>query len=102
MSQFSLVTFFFFEKTRENTLHIFWINETVVKKKKRTTVENLCKECHIEFHMYLNYVRSLRFDEKPDYDYLRNLFNKLYYNLGYEYDEYPEYDWKFDWTTKVM
>ena len=40
--------------------------------------------------MYLNYVRSLRFDEKPDYDYLRKLFNKLYYNLGYEYDEYPD------------
>jgi hypothetical protein len=50
--------------------------------------------------MYLNYVRSLRFDEKPDYDYLRKLFNKLYYNLGYEYDKYPEYDWKFDWTTE--
>ena len=57
------------------------INEKVVKKKKRTTVENLRKDCHIEFHMYLNYVRSLSFDEKPDYDYLRKLFNKLYYKI---------------------
>ena len=71
------------------------INEKVGKLKFSTTVENLCKECHIEFHMYLNYVRGLRFDEKPDYDYLRKLFNKLYYKLGYK-----KYDWKFDWTTK--
>ena len=89
-------------KKREKILYTYSgpskLIKHVEKKKKRTTVENLCKDCHIEFHMYLNYVRSLRFDEKPDYDYLRKLFNKLYYNLGYEYDEYPEYDWKFDWT----
>ena len=70
-------------------------DEKILKMKKRTIVENLCRGCHIEFHMYLNYVRSLRFDEKPDYDYLRKLFNKLYYKLGYK-----KYDWKFDWTTK--
>ena len=59
--------------------------------KKQTSVENMCKECYKEFHMYLHYCRGLRFDERPDYDYLKKLFNGLFYRLGYKYD------WKFDW-----
>ena len=59
--------------------------------KKQTSVENMCKGCYKEFHMYLHYCRSLRFDEKPDYDYLQKLFNGLFYRLGYKYD------WRFDW-----
>ena len=60
--------------------------------KKLTPVEDICKGCPIEFHMYLHYCYGLQFDEKPDYDYLRKLFRKLFHGLGYEYD------WIFDWT----
>ena len=31
-----------------------------------------------EFAMYLNFCRSLRFEDKPDYPYLRKLFRGLY------------------------
>ena len=60
--------------------------------KKKTSVENMCKGCYKEFHMYLHYCRGLRFDEKPDYDYLERLFKGLFYRLGYK-----NYDWRFDW-----
>lgn len=44
-----------------------------------------------EFATYLNYVRALRFDDKPDYAYLRKLFRDIYAREGYEYDHV--YDW---------
>ena len=70
--------------------------KTIGKMKKRIAVEDLCKECHEEFHIYLHYCRGLRFDENPDYEYLRKLFKKLFYRLGHQYD------WKFDWTLEAL
>ncbi|XP_039288038.1 casein kinase I-like [Nilaparvata lugens] len=45
-----------------------------------------------EFTMYLNYTRGLRFDEAPDYMYLRQLFRILFRTLNHHYD------YMFDWT----
>lgn len=42
--------------------------------------------------MYLNYTRGLRFEEPPDYMYLRQLFRILFRTLNYQYD------YVFDWT----
>ena len=47
-----------------------------------------------EFTVYLNYVRSLRFEDKPDYQYLRKLFRDLFVREGYQMD------YVFDWTIK--
>ena len=47
-----------------------------------------------EFGIYLNYCRSLKFEEKPDIGYLRKLFKDLFYRMGYEYD------FVFDWMVK--
>ena len=44
--------------------------------------------------MYLRYVRRLDFFEKPDYNYLRKLFQDLYDRKGYVHDD------MFDWTGK--
>lgn len=38
----------------------------------------MCKGFPSEFSTYLNYCRSLRFDEKPDYAYCRKLFRDLF------------------------
>jgi hypothetical protein len=37
----------------------------------------LCKGFPLEFVTYFQYCRSLRFDDKPDYSYLRKLFRDL-------------------------
>lgn len=42
--------------------------------------------------MYLNYCRCLRFDEAPDYMYLRRLFRLLFRTLDHKYD------YTYDWT----
>lgn len=34
----------------------------------------------------MNYVRNLRFEDKPDYGYLRSLFKELFQRKGFEYD----------------
>ena len=45
-----------------------------------------------EFAIYLQYCRCLKFEEKPDYQYLRQLFRNLFHVNGYTYD------YVFDWT----
>lgn len=42
--------------------------------------------------MYLAYCRALRFEEAPDYMYLRQLFRILFRTLNHQYD------YLFDWT----
>ena len=44
-----------------------------------------------EFAKYLEYCRKLRFDEKPDYAYLRRMFKELFIREGFEFDYV--YDW---------
>ena len=49
----------------------------IMEKKMSTSVDQLCKGFPAEFASYLNYCRSLRFEDKPDYAYLRRLFKDL-------------------------
>lgn len=46
-------------------------------------VEVLCKGLPIEFSTYLNYCRSLKFDDKPDYGFLRRNFKELFFRSSY-------------------
>ncbi|XP_054258796.1 casein kinase I isoform X2 [Macrosteles quadrilineatus] len=66
--------------------------EKISEKKMSTPVEVLCKGFPAEFAMYLNYCRGLRFEEAPDYMYLRQLFRILFRTLNHQYD------YMFDWT----
>ncbi|KAK0419247.1 hypothetical protein QR680_014037 [Steinernema hermaphroditum] len=66
--------------------------EKISEKKMSTPTEILCKGFPAEFSMYLNYCRGLRFDEAPDYMYLRQLFRILFRTLNHQYD------YTFDWT----
>eukprot|EP00455_Lapot_gusevi_P032592 TRINITY_DN3552_c0_g2_i1.p1 TRINITY_DN3552_c0_g2~~TRINITY_DN3552_c0_g2_i1.p1 ORF type:complete len:549 (+),score=87.84 TRINITY_DN3552_c0_g2_i1:153-1799(+) len=66
--------------------------DKISEKKMSTPIEVLCKNYPIEFSHYLNYCRSLRFDDKPDYAYLKRLFRDLFYREGYETD------YLYDWT----
>ena len=63
-------------------------------KKMKTSIEELCAGYPKEFNMYMTYVKNLKFDERPDYAYLRKLFRDLFFREGHEYDLI------FDWTIK--
>uniref|UniRef100_A0A8C3DSI7 Casein kinase I isoform alpha n=1 Tax=Corvus moneduloides TaxID=1196302 RepID=A0A8C3DSI7_CORMO len=56
--------------------------EKISEKKMSTPVEVLCKGFPAEFAMYLNYCRGLRFEEAPDYMYLRQLFRILFRSVS--------------------
>jgi hypothetical protein len=66
--------------------------ERISEKKMSTPVEELCRTYPPEFATYLNYCRALRFEEKPDYGYLRQLFRNLFHRQGFTYD------YVFDWN----
>ncbi|ORX52394.1 kinase-like protein [Hesseltinella vesiculosa] len=70
--------------------------DKIMEKKMITSADALCRGLHQEFVIYLNYVRSLRFDDKPDYSYLRKLFRDLFVREGFQYD------YVFDWTIRKM
>lgn len=54
--------------------------------------EELCEGLPDEFIYYLDYVKNLKFSEKPDYIYLRKIFRKLFIKNEYKYD-------RFQWET---
>lgn len=51
--------------------------QKIMEKKMSIPVEIQCRHLHIEFSIYLNYCRALKFEDKPNYAYLRNLFLDL-------------------------
>ncbi|KAL5512090.1 hypothetical protein ACEPAG_7584 [Sanghuangporus baumii] len=53
----------------------------------------LCRGFPNEFGIFLNqHCCALRFDDKPDYSYLRKLFRDLFFREGYRYNNV------FDWS----
>ncbi|KAI3955963.1 hypothetical protein MKW98_006323 [Papaver atlanticum] len=70
-------------------------NEIIREKMLSTSVEDLCKGYPMEFAFYFHHCRSLRFDAKPDYAYLRRLFRELYVTEGFQFDL------AYDWTNLV-
>jgi len=64
----------------------------IMQKKMNMPVEVLCRCLPTEFATYLNYCRSLDFNEKPDYNFLRQLFRQVFFRKGYS-DDYL-----FDWV----
>ena len=66
--------------------------EKIKQKKIMTNLEDLCRGFPEEFVAYMQYCRTLNFEDKPDYKYIKNLFSTLFKNLKYEHDSI------FDWT----
>lgn len=66
--------------------------DRIMERKISTPTEILCRGLPNEFRVYLNYARSLRFNDKPDYRYLRQIFRDVFVRQGFQYD------YVFDWT----
>jgi len=67
--------------------------DKIMEKKMSTPLEVLCQHFPGEFVTYFKYCRSLRFEDRPDYAFLRKLFKDAFFREGYVYD------FVFDWTT---
>lgn len=66
--------------------------DRIMEKKITTPIKVLCQGLPSEFSAYMTYVMALRFDDKPDYKYLRKLFRDLFARERYVWD------YVFDWT----
>ena len=56
----------------------------IMEKKMNTSPEILCSGQPAEFITFLNYTRALRFEDRPDYNYLRRILNEVYIRSGFE------------------
>jgi serine/threonine protein kinase len=65
----------------------------ITEKKTIVSAESLCEGYPTEFVIYIKYVKQLKFDEKPDYSYLRKLLKDAFYALNYNSEVF------FDWIT---
>lgn len=66
--------------------------EKIMQSKMETPNTMLCAGFSPEFNTYMNYCRNLRFEERPDYAYLKRMFKDLFFRENYQYD------YIFDWT----
>ena len=64
----------------------------IMEKKISTSVDELCKGFPEEFLIYINYCKALKFEDRPDYAYLRRTFKDLFIREGHQYD------YIFDWN----
>ncbi|KAJ9057387.1 Palmitoylated plasma membrane-bound casein kinase [Entomophthora muscae] len=81
--------------------------EKIGEKKQTTPIEELCQGFPEEFATYLTYVRKLGFEETPEYDQLRLLFDRVLKGIN-EIDD-GRYDWvllkenkSFDTSIRTM
>lgn len=70
--------------------------EKIMKKKLSVPVAQLCKDLPLEFETYLAYCRKMKFNERPDYAYIKQIFKELFVRKGYFYDQI--YDWTQPWV----
>ena len=71
----------------------------IMEKKLQIPTEILCYGLPEELIFYLNYCKSLRFEDRPDYDYLRGLFIKLLGTCNLVYGltkDMLKFDWCFE------
>jgi hypothetical protein len=74
--------------------------ERIAEMKMKTTPEQICKNYPNECVLFLKYCRTLAYDNRPDYDYIRYLFRYLLYQKGEHYDY--EYDWIISHRNKQL
>lgn len=61
------------------------------------TIEELCFGCPREFHKYMKYCKNLKFEEEPDYNYLRKLIKDIA-----DRENIDLFDGMYDWCIKAI
>ena len=67
----------------------------MLKLKQKIDTHDLCHGLPVEFCQFLEYTRSLSFDDKPDYNYLYDLFDSRLLQEGFLNDS-------FDWSGEQL
>ena len=65
-----------------------------MEKKIASPIDVLCKGFPEEFATFINYTRDLKFDDRPDYGYLRRLLKTISDKESFQLDNV------FDWVVK--
>ena len=58
----------------------------IYNMKKKLNLEEFCKNMPEEMIIYMKYCRKLEFEQKPNYEYLRKLFENVLKSKGYNND----------------
>jgi casein kinase I homolog HRR25 len=61
------------------------------KIREETSLEELCEGLPPCFLEYMKYVRSLKFESKPNYTYCKNLFDECFFEQKFKVDNV--WDW---------
>lgn len=65
----------------------------IMDRKLNTTPEVLCRNLPLEIPQMLAYCRGLRFEDNPDYSFLKGMILKAAERIK------VEFDWKFEWNS---
>ena len=69
--------------------------DKIKKLKIKIKLNELCQGLPEETIKFIQYARDMRFEDKPDYSYLRGLMRKIAANNGIKID-YNQFDWIID------
>lgn len=69
----------------------FALSERTLKMKLSLPIDIICRHMPLEFARHLKYVRSLKYNDTPNYGKLRDMYQRLMKRMGYQYD--GVYDW---------
>ena len=66
--------------------------EKIKKKKMSTSLDTLCQGLNNSFKVFIQYARDLKFEDRPDYSYLKAILRKMCEKAHLTFD-YNKYDW---------
>ena len=71
-------------------------NQLILEKKISTSINEICKNLPNEFATLFNYIKNLKFEDKPNYLYLKELLGKIFNRNNYIYDLNFDFSYLFE------
>ena len=68
----------------------------ILEKKINTSINDLCKNLPFEFIAFNNYIKDLKFEDKPNYLYLKELLGKIFDKNNFIYDLVFDFSYLFE------
>ena len=75
-------------------------NELILEKKINISNNELCQNLPNEFISFIHYIKDLKFEEKPNYLYLKEILGKIFDKNNFQYDLIFDYSHLFDKSCK--